>query len=184
MPKPRPKADGAAYELRFRLERSYRPLGYAFLLSGLVGFGVAIMGALLLLLVAGPALGLGVWLLTKDIREYLIVEPRTRKLRLVMAYGRGLKERRSYNLREFVRLETAQYDARPKGVRCMLLLFRGDGSVEKIDDRIHEPSLVELCRQVAEAAQLDFVDKGRIDQPRAPRLGAEGEAEPAVLDRH
>lgn len=160
------KADtGGVYELRYRLERSYRPWGWVFGGFGAVGFVVAIVFAEpWLLLCSGPALAAGLWLLLKDPREYLVVEPRTRRLKLVRCHGRQVRVRREYDLREFTRLETAQYLNRPRGLRTMLLLFRGDGSVEKVDDRLHEPTLVRLCGDAAQAAGLDFVDRGRVDQ--------------------
>jgi hypothetical protein len=160
-----------AYELRFRLERSYRPFGWCFLASGIVGFFVAIVTFHpWVFLITGSAMGAGLWLIRHDIREDLVVLPRTHRLRLTRAFGRKVQVRREYNLREFVRLETASYLLRPKGLRCMILLFRADGGVEKVDDRLHEKLLIEQCRQAAEAAGLAFIDRGRIDAPAPARL--------------
>lgn len=173
MRRERAKEPAAAYEVRFRLEGSYRRHGYVFLAVGIVGFFAAILaGEPWLFLFTGPAMGAGLFLIFKDPREYLIVEPRRRHLKLVRVYGRRERVRRDFALRQFVRLETAQYDNRPKGVRCMILLFRADGTVEKVDDRIHEDVLPQLCADVAREAGLEFVDRGRIDR------------EPEALDRH
>lgn len=155
---------GSAYELLWRLERSYRPYGWLLVFSGLVGFGIVFtIGDPWLVLLAGAALAGGIWLLRNDPREYLALQPRTRRLQLLRSYGRRRKVRREYDLREFSRLETAQYDSGPKGRRCMILLWRDDGTVEKVDDRIHDAELVRLCGELAEEAELDYLDKGRID---------------------
>ncbi len=155
---------GGAYEVLFRLESSYRIHGWVLLVSGVIGFFLAIgFGDPWLFLFAGPAMGAGYWLLRNDPREYLVVQPRTRRLQVVRAYGKQRRVRREFNLREFRRLETAQYNLRPKGLRCMIVLFRADGSAEKVDDRIHDADLVRLCADVAEAAELEYVDKGRVD---------------------
>lgn len=160
-----------AYELRFRLEGSYRPWGILFATIGLAGFLIALAtGELWLCIATGPACGGGLWLYVNDPREYLVVEPRRRRLKLLRVYGRKTKVRREYRLDEFVRLETVRYLNRPKGLRCMILLFGADGAVEKVDDRIDDDSLTEVCAEVAEAAGLAFVDKGRIDpEPRRRR---------------
>ena len=170
------------YELRYRLERSYRLLGWPMLASGLIGFVVALLTFHpWVFLLSGPAMGAGWWLLRHDVREELVLAPRTRRLQLVRSYGRQTKVRRELDLRGFVRLETAQYDNRPKGLRCMILLFRADGSAEKLDDRLHEPLLVDTCRQLAQAAALDFRDVGRVDiNPPRARLIADEEDEVGV----
>ncbi|MBI5830886.1 MAG: hypothetical protein HZB16_01070 [Armatimonadetes bacterium] len=153
-----------AYELQYRLEGTYRIHGWVLLVSGIVGFFLAIgFGDPWLFLFAGPAMGAGVWLLRNDPREYLVVQPRVRRLQVVRVHGKHRKVRRWFNLREFERLETAQYILRPKGLRCMIVLFRPDGTAAKVDDRIHEAQLVRLCADVAAAAELEFVDKGRVD---------------------
>lgn len=166
-----------AYEVRFRLEGSYRRHGYGFLAFGLVGFVLAVLaGEPWLFLFTGPAMFAGLFLIFRDPREYLVVEPRRRHLRLIRVYGRHERVRRDYPLRQFARLETAQYDARPKGLRCMILLFRANGTVEKVDDRLHDPLLPQVCADVARQAGLEFIDRGRIDvEPLAELDGHRGE---------
>lgn len=159
-----------AFEVRFRLEGSFRRHGWGFFAFGLIGFFAALLSwEPWLFLFSGPAMGAGLFLIVRDPREYLIVEPRRRRLRLVRVYGRSERVRRDYDLRHFVRLETAQYDGRPKGKRCMIVLLGRDGRVEKVDDRIDEPILHEICADVAREAGLEYLDRGRIDLDPPPR---------------
>ncbi|NUQ01412.1 MAG: hypothetical protein HUU35_16335 [Armatimonadetes bacterium] len=162
--------------MRFRLEKSYRVWGLLFFLLGGAGFAVSVLsGHLLLLFLTGPACGAGLWLYFNDPREYLVVNPRRHRLQLVRSYGKKNRVRREYQLKEFVRLETARYLNRPKGLRCMILLWRADGSVEKVDDRLDDPELTDLCAEVAAAAGIEYVDKGRVDSAPSKRLGDEPE---------
>lgn len=160
-----------SYEIQFRLESSYRGWGIPFFLVGSIGFLLAIVsGHFLLFLLSGPAFGGGIWLYLNDPREYYLLQPRRYRLLVVRAYGKKRKIRGEYDVREFVRLETARYVDRKRGERCLVVLFRGNGSAEKIDDRPDKPELDEVCGQVAEAAGLEFVARGRVDEP--PRRGA------------
>lgn len=160
-----------AYDVQFRIEGSYRLHGLVLFAIGAVLFVLCMIGGeLLLLFLTGPATGAGLWLYLKDPREYLVVNPRRKRIQLTRVYGRRVKVRRDFDLGEFCRLETARYDNRAKGLRCMMLLFRPDGSVEKLDDRVDHASLTDLCREVAEAAGLEYVDRGRIDQDQPRQL--------------
>jgi hypothetical protein len=154
-----------AYEVRFRLERSYRWWGLVFVAfaSAAFMFGVVASEVLMVLLAAVPAGVAGIWLLRNDPREFLVIEPRRKRLQVVRVYGRRTKVRGEYRLGEFCRLELARYLSRPKGLRCMILLCRRDGTIEKVDDRLDDERLLEIGREAAAAAGLDFLDRGRID---------------------
>ncbi len=178
--KPLPRGRGrqptpaGAYEVQFRLEGSYRLHGLALFTIGAVLFVLCMLGGeLLLLFLTGPATGAGLWLYLKDPREYLVVNPRRKRIQLTRVYGKRVKVRRDFSLGDFCRLETARYDNRAKGQRCMVLLFRPDGSVEKLDDRVDHEGLSEVCREVAEVAGLEYVDRGRIDDDPPRRLKAD-----------
>lgn len=166
-----------AYEVQFRLEESYRWLGLIFTFVGAIGFFLAIVsGHLLLLFLTGPAFGAGVWIWWKDPREYLAVDPRRRRLQLLRVYGRTRKVRADADLRKVARLELAHYVVRPKGPRAMILLVMKNGTLEKLDDRPDDPGLVAICEELAAAAHLEFVDRGRIDlDPPAGTLRATGD---------
>lgn len=171
------------YEVRYRLEDSYRKTGIWFLVFGIIGFLIALVTAEPWLWVAsGPAAGAGIWVLRNDPREYLVLEPRRKRLRLVRTYGKKNKVRGEYNLREYNRLETAIYLNRPKGERCMIVLFRPDGSVEKVDDRVNDEELVQICRNLAAEAGLEFVDRGRIDEVVPPRMTTVVDDEPVDVE--
>ncbi|MBI2302789.1 MAG: hypothetical protein HYU66_28115 [Armatimonadetes bacterium] len=169
---PRDEVPAGAYDIRFRLERSYRAYGWPFFAVGLLGFAIGMLtGHPWLFIAAGGAAAAGLWIYFKDPREYLIVQPRRRRLQIVRVFGKQTRVRGDYDLREFVRLETARYLLRPRGLRCMLLLFRADGSVEKVDDRVDDKELSGLCCQVAEAAGLEYDDRWRVDLEPPARVG-------------
>lgn len=153
-----------AYEVRYRLEGSYRRVGYGFIIAGVAGFLTAFFsGEPWLFVCSGPSAAAGLWIVLNDPREYFVVEPRRRRLRTVRVYGKRVRVRREVNLRDYVRLELARYRSRGKGMRCMVLLFGPEGQVEKLDDRIDDPILAEICAKIAADQGLDFVDRGRID---------------------
>lgn len=178
----RHETPAGAYEVQFRLEESYRWLGVVFTFVGIAGFFLAIVtGHLLLLFLTGPAFGAGVWIWWQDPREYLVVDPRRRRLQLQRVYGKKRKVLADADLGKAVRLELARYVARPKGQRAMILLVQRNGTLEKLNDRPDDRKLVDICREVAQAAKLEFVDRGRIDLEPPPRLD-EGEAVDAQVD--
>lgn len=180
----REETPAGAYEVRFRLEGSYRWLGLIFVVVGLLGFFISLFAAeFMLLFCSGAAMGAGIWIYLQDPREYLVVLPRRDKLQLTRVYGKKIKVRGEWNLKSFVRLETAQYKAKGKGMRCMIILFRADGTAEKVDDRIHDDELLATCAEAAEAAKLEYVDRGRIDKPAlATERLADEEPEASTID--
>lgn len=173
----RHETPAGAYEVQFRLEESYRWLGVVFAVVGAIGFFLAIIsGHLLLLFLTGPAFGAGVWIWWQDPREYLVVDPRRHRLQVQRVYGKKRKVRADADLGKATRMELARYVAKPKGKRAMILLVHKNGTIEKIDDRIDDPRLVDICREAAEAARLEFVDRGRIDVEPPRRMVAEDES--------
>ncbi len=170
----RHETPAGAYEVQFRLEASYRWLGVIFAIVGFVGFLLAIVtGHLLLLFLTGPAFGAGVWIWWQDPREYLVIDPRRHRLQMLRVYGKKRKVRADADLGKAARLELARYVARPKGQRVMILLAQKNGLLEKIDDRPDDPQLVEICREAAALAKLEFVDRGRIDLDPPHRQSAD-----------
>ncbi|MCC7492480.1 MAG: hypothetical protein IT204_09050 [Fimbriimonadaceae bacterium] len=165
---PRAEQTGA-YEVRYRLEPSYRARGVIFFLVGLVGFFLTVIsGELLLLLLTGAATGAGIWIYWQDPREYLVVQPRRFRLQLLRVYGKQTKVRQDLSTKEFSRLEVARYRHRRRGERMLLVLFDRHGGAVKLDDRGADEELVAIGREVAAAAGLEFLDRGRVDHDASP----------------
>ncbi|HIE51269.1 MAG TPA: hypothetical protein EYP85_05885 [Armatimonadetes bacterium] len=151
-------------EVRFELEKSYRPWAVVFFLFGLGVVSVSLVLVNLIGIAVGtPSLVIGIMLWRLNPREYLIINPQGGTIRAERTLGNQAQVLRQFSLHDFVRLELVCYRVPRKGKRCMLVLVHRDGHLERLDDRPYKPDMGQIGKQVAAAAGLEFEDKGWLE---------------------